>query len=105
MLDLVGTQIASFLMDRLILNLCSFLSNSSCHLSFEPQPEKTGLWGFRPGSTQTGPYSHQKRLETRVLKSKNCTIRVTKIKALISCAVTAPLFFFFAQAKIWFSLD
>ena len=30
---------------------------------FEPRCEKTGLRGFRPGPTQTGPCSHRRRLE------------------------------------------
>ena len=32
--------------------------------TFEPRPEKTGLLGFRPGTTQTGLYSHRRLLET-----------------------------------------
>ena len=37
----------------------------------------------------------------------NCTIRVAKRKALISCAVTAQMFcvFVFAYADCWFSHD
>ena len=31
--------------------------------TFEPRCEKTGLWGFRPGSTQTGLYDHTRWLE------------------------------------------
>ena len=35
-----------------------------CHLQVnEPRSEKTGLRGFRPGPTQTGLYSHRRRLE------------------------------------------
>ena len=30
----------------------------------EPRRQKTGLWGFRPGLTQTGLCSHRKWLET-----------------------------------------
>ena len=30
---------------------------------YELRCEKTGLRGFRPGSTQTGLYSHRRRLE------------------------------------------
>ena len=30
---------------------------------FEPRCEKTGLWGFQPGPTQTGLYSHRRWLE------------------------------------------
>ena len=32
-------------------------------LIFESRCEKTGLRGFRPGPTQTGLYSHRRRLE------------------------------------------
>ena len=32
-------------------------------LSYEPRCEKTGLWGFRPGPTQTGLYSRKRWLE------------------------------------------
>ena len=32
-------------------------------LEYEPRFEKTGLRGFRPGPTQTGLYSHRRRLE------------------------------------------
>ena len=28
------------------------------HYTYEPRCEKTGLWGFRSGPTQTGLYSH-----------------------------------------------
>ena len=28
-------------------------------LTYEPRCEKTGLWGFRPGTTQTRLYSHR----------------------------------------------
>ena len=31
--------------------------------SNEPHSEKTGLWGFRLGPTQTGLYSYRRRLE------------------------------------------
>ena len=31
--------------------------------SYEPRCEKTGLWGFRPGLTQTGLYSHKRWIE------------------------------------------
>ena len=33
-------------------------------LIFEPRCEKTGLPGFRPGTTQTGLHSHRRKLET-----------------------------------------
>ena len=31
--------------------------------SFEPRSKKTGLRGFQPGLTQTGLYSHRRRLD------------------------------------------
>ena len=34
-----------------------------CKALIEPRREKTGLWGFRPGLTQTDLYSHRSRLE------------------------------------------
>ena len=70
-------------------------------VSIEPQREKTGLRGFRPGLTQTVLYSLRSRLEARIKKKRNCTIRVAKTKALISFAVTAKLIcaFVFAYAK------
>ena len=34
----------------------------------EPRCEKTGLWGFRPGHTQTGLYSHRRKLEISYLE-------------------------------------
>ena len=30
---------------------------------YEPQRQKTGLQGFRPGATRIGLYSHRNRLE------------------------------------------
>ena len=61
---------------------------------YEPRHEKTGLRGFRPGLTQTDLYSHRSRIEAGNFgfnKKRNCTIHVTKTKALISFAVTAKL--------------
>ena len=77
-------------------------------LSNEPVREKTNNLGFRPGPTQTGLYSHRKRLEAsnvRFKKKRDSTIRVAKPKTLISCAVTAQLIcvFVFAYADCWFS--
>ena len=65
---------------------------------------KPGLWGFRPGLTQTGLYSHSICLESCNFifrKKRDCTICVAKTKALISFAVTAKLIciFVFAYAK------
>ena len=76
----------------------------------EPQREKTCFHGFRPGPTQTGLYSHRRRLEAlnfTFRKQRNCTIYVVKTKALISCTVTAQLIciFVFAYAKSKFSHD
>ena len=44
---------------------------------YEPRSEKTGLRGFRPGSIQTGLYSHRKWLEARGLK-----FRIEKVEGL-----------------------
>ena len=48
--------------------LCNYLQleYEICNIGVtlnEPRHEKTGLRGFRPGPTQTGMYSHRKRLE------------------------------------------
>ena len=88
--------------------ICSFCFPLKIRLKFEPRREKTGLRGFRPGPTQTDLYSHRSRLGLRNLgfkKKRDCTIRVAKIKALISFAVTAkPICaFVFAWTKIRFS--
>ena len=51
--------------------ICSPLFPSWGHN--EPCCEKTGLRGFRPGPTQTGPYSHRRwlsRLEILYLESR-----------------------------------
>ena len=75
-----------------------------------PRYKKTGLRGFRQDPTQTGLYSHRRRLEAGNFgfrKKRDCTIRVGKTKALISFAVTAKLIcvFVFAYAKSLFSHD
>ena len=77
---------------------------------YGPCCEKTGLWGFRPGLTQTGLYSHRRWLEASNFgfrKERGCAICVAKTKSLISDAVTAQLIciFVFAYAKIRFSHD
>ena len=76
----------------------------------ELRREKTCLWGFLPGSTQTGLCSHRRWLEDRNFgfrKKRDCTIFVAKTKALISCAVTTQLIctFVFTYAKSRFSYD
>ena len=51
----------------------------------EPRSEKTGLWDFRPGPTQTRLYSHRRWLEAwnfELRKTMDCTICVAKTKAL-----------------------
>ena len=61
---------------------------------YEPRCEKNGLRAFRPGPTQTGLYSQRRWLEACNFvfrKSRDCTIREAKTKALISFAVTANL--------------
>ena len=62
---------------------------------------KPTIWGFRPGPTKTGLYSHRRWLEACSFgfnKKRVCTIRVAKTKALISCAVTAQLIYVFVFA-------
>ena len=76
--------------------------------TIEPHCEKTCLWGFQPGPTQTGLYGHRRLLETLKLgirEYRDCTIYVAKTKVLISCVVTAQLIciFVFAYAKSRFS--
>ena len=76
----------------------------------KPRLDKICLRDFRPGSTQTGLYSHSRWLEALHFgfrKKMDCTICVTKTKTLISCAVTAQLIcaFVFAYAKSTFSHD
>ena len=39
---------------------CVVIIIISCAVVFEPCCEKTGLWGFRPGPTQTGLCNHKK---------------------------------------------
>ena len=85
------------------------MSSSEVNMT-EPRSEKTGLRGFRPGPTQTGLYSYRRWLDARNFgfrKSRDCTIRIAKTKALISFAVTAKLIcvFVFAYAKSRFSHD
>ena len=58
---------------------------------FEPCHEKTCLWGFRPGLTQTGLYSLKRGLKFGFRKCRDCTIYVAKTKALITTQ-PAPLF-------------
>ena len=38
------------------IKACSLFAS----LIFEPHYETTGLWGFRPGPTQTGLYNHRR---------------------------------------------
>ena len=68
-----------------------------------PRTRKPSL-GFRTCQTQTGLYSHRIRLEAKNIGFKqkmNCTIRVAKTKALISCAVSAVLLFI---PHLWISI-
>ena len=61
------TENVSSLLQRLydrhvaIDSLISFIILPS--LLFDPHHKKTGLWGFRPGPTQTGLYNHRRWLE------------------------------------------
>ena len=52
---LLNTHIV-FLVTRLNAPVASLIMT-------EPRREKTGLWGFRPGPTQTGLYKLRKELE------------------------------------------
>ena len=77
---------------------------------WEPRHEKTCLWGFRPGLTQTKLYSHRRWLDAynfRFILKRDCTINVAKRKVLISCGVTAQLIcaFVYANTKSMFSHD
>ena len=66
------------------------------HTFSQPRHDKTCLRGFRPGSTQTGLYSHRRwlvALNFGFRKQRDRTICVTKTKALISCTLV------FAYAK------
>ena len=57
--------------------------------------EKTNDMGFQPVWTQIRLYSCRKWLEARSFgfkKKRDCTIHVAKMKVLITCGVTAPLF-------------
>ena len=100
----------------MILAHTNFIIENFLHLidadrmAHEPRCEKTGLRGFRPGSTQTGLYNYTRWLEACNFvyrKSRYCTICVAKTKALISFVVTAKLIciFVFAYAKSRFSHD
>ena len=64
---------------------------------FEPRREKSGLWGFRPGQTQTGLYSNRRKLEALnfgLTKENGCNIHVVKTKAVISyCKADMCLYF------------
>ena len=58
-----------------------------------PRCEKTILWGFGPGLTQTDLCSYRRWLEARnfEFRKKNCTILIAKTKVLLSSAETALL--------------
>ena len=76
----------------LLFAIKGIAAHESTIILYEPRSEKTGLWGFRPGPTQTGLYSHRRWLEAGnfVFRNKrDCTIYVANTKALISFAVTA----------------
>ena len=70
----------------------------------ERKTKENQEFGFRPGPTQTGLYSHRRWIEAgkfEFRKQGNFTIRVAKTKALISFVVTAKLIcvFVFAYAN------
>ena len=67
--DLVGAGSQAGTHSWNVLNTCrikhpypqSSTSNENLQLMlYEPRCEKTSLWGFRPGPTQTGLYSHRR---------------------------------------------
>ena len=96
-----GSSIRSSVTQRAIAG-----SLASKYFVCEPSHEETNDLSLRPGPTQTDLYSHRSRLEAgkfRFEKERDCTIRVAKTKALISCAVTAQLIcvFVFAYANCW----
>ena len=75
---------------------CSFKTVNGClcqsvtKIIFEPTNEKP-----KPGPIQIDLYSNRRKLEAgnfEYKKRRNCTMRVAKTKALISCAVILPLF-------------
>ena len=92
--------------------MCTHNFRCKCGLDefiFEPPHGKTSNV-FLTGPTQTELYSHRRWLEVGYFvfrKETNCTIRIAKIKALISFAVTAKLIcaFVFAYVNCRFSLD
>ena len=55
----------SIIQQRSLFHACPHYLNalSPMPVAYEPRSEKTGLRGFRPGPTQTGLYSHKRRLE------------------------------------------
>ena len=76
--------------------------------TIEPLHEKTNNLGFRPDPKLTGLYSHRislVALNFGFRKKRNCTIRIAKTKALMSCAAAAQMIcaFVFAYADCWFS--
>ena len=55
----------------------------SLNMLSEPRREKTGLRGFRPGSTQAGLCSHRRLLETLNFgprKKRNYIVSIAKTK-------------------------
>ena len=96
-------------MPDLVGNPKDKFSRDKFHI-YEPHGEKTCLWGFRPGLTQTSLFSYRRLLEAwnfGFRKERDCTIRVVKTKALISFVDIVKLIcvFVFAYAKSWFSHD
>ena len=63
-------------------------------IPYEQQCEKTGLWDFRPGMTQTELCKNRRWSEAGNFgfkKKRTCIICVAKTEALISFAVTVKL--------------
>ena len=71
MLSSVLTSSKQWTDQAMRVNLCSVMLNICFHdvtylmntLLFEPRREKTEIRGLQPGPTQTGLYSHSRRLE------------------------------------------
>ena len=73
--------------DRVYLVACEgLIIETVVSLTNEPRCERTGIWGFRPGLTQTGLYSHRSRLEAwnfEFKKKQDCTNWVNSIYVFV----------------------
>ena len=88
-------KIISILSKWLNVNCNGLISLKKILSVFEPRCEKTGVRGFRPSPTQTELYSIRRWLKAchfGFMYKGNCTIRIAKTMALISCAVAKSRF-------------